>query len=308
MSTTSSLVTTRVTSSSRRAFRWRRWAPYLFSAPALIVHVSVILVPSLVTFGLSLFQWDGLSTPRYIGLGNFQHMFTDDRIFRVAFGNTVKWTLLFLTIPVAMGLISALLISAVRAGQMFYRTVFYLPATLASIVVGRLWQWIYHPFSGLNSLLQQIGLGALALNWLSNPAIALYAVAFADNWRWWGFLSVTFLAALSQIDPTLHESAALDGANTWQRFWFITLPLLRPTLIFVWLTTTLSSFQVFDMIFVITRGGPGNSSQSLATWIYFQFINSFNAGYASSIATMTTLMLSAVIAAYVYLRIKGWEV
>jgi raffinose/stachyose/melibiose transport system permease protein len=292
----------------RRAGRWRRLAPYLFSAPALILHVSVILIPSLVTFGLSLFQWDGLSTPKFIGLGNFHTMFTEDRIFRIAFTNTVKWTLLFLVVPVAMGLFSALMIAAIRVGQMAYRTMYYLPATMASIVVGRLWLWIYNPFTGLNVLFQQAGLGLLALNWLSSPNIALYAVAFADNWRWWGFLSVTFLAALSQIDPVLHEAAALDGAGTLQRFWYITLPLLRPTLIFVWLTTILASFQVFDMLFVMTKGGPGNSSQSLATWIYFQFINSFNAGYASSIAAMTTLMLSAVIVGYIYLRMRGWEV
>ena len=299
-----------VKTAPRRTRRRRNWTLYLFLVPALIVHASVVAIPALITVGASLFKWDGLSVATFIGLQNFRDILTGDQIFRTAFGNNLKWMGLFLTIPVAMGLGSALLITGLKSGrlQLFYRTAFYLPATIASIVVGRIWQWVYHPFFGLNSVLVQNGLGMLALNWLSNPQIALYSVAFADNWRWWGFLSIVFLTALSQIDPILYESAALDGANVMQRIRFITLPLLRPTLIFVGLTTILNSFQSFDMVYILTNGGPGNASQLVSTYTYFQFIMMFSSGYASAIAVTITLILSVVIFAYIYLRQKGWEI
>jgi raffinose/stachyose/melibiose transport system permease protein len=293
---------------ARRPARRRRWAPFLFLVPALVLHASVVAIPSILTLGASLFQWDGLSDPSFIGLENFRRILSEDQIFKTAFTNNLKWTLLFLTVPVVLGLGSALLITGIKRGQLFFRTIFYLPATVASIVVGRIWQWIYNPFFGLNTVLVSAGLGAFALNWLSDPSLSLYSVAFADNWRWWGFLSIVFLTALTQIDPTLYESAALDGANTWQRIWYITLPLLRPTLVFVGLTTILGSFQTFDMIYILTQGGPGNASQMVSTYIYFQFINMFSSGYASAIAVMVTLILSIIIVSYIYLRQRGWEI
>src|SRR5207302_6007557 len=120
---------------------------------------SVVAIPSILTLGASFFKWDGLSAPNFIGLENFRYMLTEDQIFKTAFTNNIKWTVLFLTVPVALGLGSALLITGIKRGQLFYRTVFYLPATVASIVVGRIWQWVYNPFFGVNTLIVSACLG-----------------------------------------------------------------------------------------------------------------------------------------------------
>ncbi len=295
-------------SAVRRRIDRKKLTALLFVAPALLLHIGVVAGPSLFTFVLSLFKWNGIGRMTYIGLGNFRQMFTDDRIFRIAVSNNVKWTIMFLTVPVALGLGAAVLIGNVKRGGMIYRTLYYLPATIATVVVARMWLWIYNPFIGINTLLQSLGLNFLALDWLSDRNLALYAVAIADNWHWWGFLCIMFLAALTQIDNTLYEAARVDGANAWQAFWHVTVPSIRPTIVFVMLMTTLWSFLVFDLVFLITRSGPGNATTTLATWIYFQAVSNLSSGYASALATMTTLMLSLVIAGYVWVRMKGWEV
>jgi raffinose/stachyose/melibiose transport system permease protein len=289
------------------AFTSRRYAPYLFLAPAIFLSVLVVIVPLLFTFGIAFTEWDGMGISEFVGLANFVEILTEDRIFGVALRNNLIWTALALTIPVTMGVVGATLIHGLKGSGILYRTLYYIPVIIASIVVGRLWQWLYHPFFGINDALKSAGLDQFALRWLSDPNIALYSVAAAEIWRWWGFVLVIFVAALGQIDPELYEAASLDGANAWQRFLSLTLPLLRPTFVFVWLISILGSFQVFDLIFVMTDSGPGNATRTLATYIYYQFNNNFRAGYASAIAVLITLMMTFVIGGYLYLRRKGLE-
>lgn len=284
----------------------RHYAPYVFIAPALILSLFVVLIPLITTFAMSFTEWDGLSAPTFIGLDNFSELFVHDQTFVIALRNNLIWTALALTIPVTMGVVSATLIHSLKGSGVVYRTLYYVPVIIASIVVGRLWQWLYHPFFGVNDTLKAIGLDVIALRWLSDPNIALYSVAGAEIWRWWGFVLVIFVAALGQIDPELYEAASLDGANAWQRFTGLTLPLLRPTFVFIWLISILGSFQVFDLIFVMTDSGPGNATRTLATYIYFQF-NNFRAGYASAIAVIITLMMTVVIGGFLYLRRRGLE-
>jgi raffinose/stachyose/melibiose transport system permease protein len=289
----------------------RRWlVPWLFAAPALTIHILVVAGPSLATFVMSFFDWDGLSVGSFIGFKNFSDTLTNDPTFWVAVTNNLKWMAIALTIPMALALTVALMVRSVRHGgiQVAYRTLFYIPATMAGVVVARIWQWIYHPFYGINVFLSTTPFSGLALGWLTDPNVAIYAVALADNWRYWGFLMVVFLAALHQIEPVLYESAQLDGANRRQIFLYITVPALRPTLVFLTLNTIIGSFLVIEMIFLMTLGGPGNSSQVLGMWIYQQAVLNFKPGAASAISVMTTLMLSAVIAGFVLLRKKGWNV
>ncbi len=296
------------TSATRR--RWkRRVTPWLFILPAVLIHLCVIGGPAIFTFVLSLTSWNGFTFGKFVGLGNYAQVFSDSTAL-LALGNNIKWTCLFLTIPIALGLGVALLISSLRSAgaQIAYRTIFYLPATVSGVVVGRLWQWIYDPFYGINTLLTSWGWTGLALSWLSDPNVALYAVANADNWRWWGYLMIIFLAAVSNVDPTLKEAAQLDGAGRARILWHVTLPSLRPTLIFVGLLTIIWSFQVIELIFIMTQGGPSNSTMTLAMWIYQQTIYNYSPGYASAIAVLMTAGLSLFIAGFVYLRHKGWDV
>jgi raffinose/stachyose/melibiose transport system permease protein len=303
----SPLLVTR-SSSRTRAQRRRRFRAWLFVLPALIASGGIVGIPSLFTVGLSFFSWSGLGAAHFIGFQNFVQLFTDDSVFVVAVEHVLIWTVWFLTIPVALGLGSALLVSRISRGQIAYRTIFYLPVTIASVVVSKIWQWLYDPVVGVDPVLQAHHLNFLAPNWLTSTHVVLVSIMIANTWAWWGFLSVLFLVALGQIDGTLYDSAKVDGANAWRSFRFVTLPLLRPTLIFIGLLTTLWSFITFDYPYLMTQGGPAHASETLSTWMYFNLINMSQAGYAASIATTTTGFLLVVIACYVYVRIRGWEV
>ena len=285
-----------------------RRSGWWFILPALIINLLVVGIPSVASFGLSLFNWNGIGAAHFIGLQNFRQLFTNDPVFVGAIVHVLKWTAFFLTVPVALGLGSAVLITRINRGQIVYRTILYVPVTIASVVVANTWSWLMDPILGVNSILQAHGLGFIALGWLTDPNIALYSVMFANAWAWWGFLCILFLTGLGQIDQGLYEAARVDGASQWKMFRRITLPLLRPTLVFVGLLTTLWSFTTFDYPYIMTQGGPAHSTDTLATWMYFNLINYSSAGYASAIAVCTTGFLLVVIAAYVYTRFRGWEV
>lgn len=296
------------TATLHRGRRLRRVVlPYGFVLPAFCVHLLIVGIPSLVTLGLSLFAWSGLNSPSFAGLANYQQLIGDG-VFRQAVAHVVEWTAFFLVVPMVMGLGTALLLRGVGRGQVVYRTVYYLPVTMASVVVGRLWQWLYDPFSGLTALLHQHGIGWMGAVTLANPRLSLWMVAFANNWAWWGFLTVMFLTGLGQIDREVLESATIDGASSVRRLWHILLPLLRPTIVFVVLLSTLWSFTTFDYPFLMTGGGPGHATEMLSTWMWFQLVDMNNPAYASTIATSTTILLLVVIAGYVYVRLRGWEV
>jgi raffinose/stachyose/melibiose transport system permease protein len=281
---------------------------YMLLAPALLIHVAVVGIPSILTLAFSTLDWNIIGPMRFIGLANFREIFADDHVFRMAFVNNVRWLIFFLTVPMVLGMAAALVLSHIERGQIIYRTVLFLPYILSSVIVGRLFQSLYHPFYGINLILEAWGLDGLTRTWLGDPNVALYAVATASTWHWWPFPMVVFLGALQQIDRTLYESASIEGADGWQSFRYVTLPLLRPTLIFLLLMTLIWGFMTFDYIYVMTKGGPGNSTEVMATWIYTQAVDFRRAGYASALAVMLGLITAGVIAGYTYLRRRGWEV
>ncbi len=286
----------------------RRWlVGALFLAPALLLHLCVVGIPALVTFGLALTNWDGLKAPQFVGLANFVEIFTRDDVFARAFTNNLRWLGVFLTLPVMLGLLAAILTSGVGRIQLLYRTVYFLPYIFPAAVVARMFNYLYHPFYGVNRIFKQVGLNALVHPWLGDPNIVLYAVLFASFWHFWGFDFLVFLSALQQIDRALYECAATEGANRFEVFRYITLPLLRPTLVFILLITTLWSFNAFDYVYIMTQGGPAHASEVMATWIYGAAVADRRAGYASALAVMLTLISSGVIGAYIYLRRKGLE-
>jgi raffinose/stachyose/melibiose transport system permease protein len=286
---------------------WRRRG-WLFVLPALVINVLIVGLPSMSSFVLSLYNWSGIGTAKFIGFSNFVQLFGHDPVFIEAIEHVLIWTAFFLTVPVCLGLLSAVMLTRVKRFRIFYRTVFYVPVTIASVVVATTFGWLMNPIVGLNSYFQAHGLGFLAIGWLTNPGIALYSVMIANTWAWWGFLSILFIVGLGQIDPTLYDAARVDGAGSWRIFSRVTLPLLRPTLIFVGLLTTLWSFTTFDYPYLMEQGGPGHATETLATWMYYNLIDGSAAGYASAIAVSTTAFLLIVIVGYVVTRLRGWEV
>jgi raffinose/stachyose/melibiose transport system permease protein len=251
---------------------------------------------------MSFYKWDGLGTSEFIGLANFKEVLFADRVFWIAFFNNLKWAAMFMTVPIAMGLVVGFLLTTAGRFRIFYMGLFFVPVILSRVVVARLWAWLMNPFYGVNKVFKGLGLDSFTQSWLGNPKIALYSVAFVDNWAWWGFVMVIFMAAYQQIDPTYYEAAALDGASRYRTFIHITIPLIRPTLWFILLLTAMWSFKAFDFIYILTQGGPGNATELLTTWLYKEGILNFRAGYASALAVILLLISGGIILGFFRLQ------
>ena len=264
----------------------RHIIPYLFILPAFLIHVCIVTAPSLSTLVMSLYDWNGMGNAKFIGLQNFKEIFRDPLV-KLSIVHNIQWLLVFITIPLILGFSIAIIVSQLRRGQMFFRTVYFIPYVISAAVAGRIWTAYMNPYYGLNQIFAQLGWEGLSKTlWLGNPKIALYAVAFVDNWHWWGFIMVLFLGALQQVDPTLYEAARVDGANRWQELWHVSIPGIRPTIAFVLIMTIMWSFLTFDYVYIMTNGGPANSTEIMATYIYKNAFVKYRAGYANALCVI----------------------
>lgn len=298
-----------ITGKQRRATDWRRAiVPWLFLLPLLIINLVVVLGPSVGSIFYAFTEWSGVGPAKFVGLANFQRML-GDRVFRLAFVNNLKWTLLFLTVPIFMGLLGATLLAQIKRYQLLFRIVYFIPYVLASVVVAQIWRYILHPTFGIGVLLSnRWGWDWINIKFFADRNVVLYAIAFVDNWHFWGFLVILYLAAMQAVDIELYESARLEGANRWQEFRYITLPGIRPTLVFTILMITIWSFLVFDYIYQLTQGGPAHASEVLATEVYSAAFARFEVGYAAAIGLSISVICGSVVLGFVYLRRRGWEV
>ena len=281
---------------------------WLFVLPILIVNVVVVIGPSVSAFYYSMTNWSGVGAAQFIGLENFRRIIFDDLSYREAFVNNLIWLAFFLTVPFAMALLAASLLAPIKKGALFFRTALFIPYVLPSVVVAGIWRNLLSPTLGVGVQLEKIGIAGLNHAWLGRSDTALLTVAFVDNWRFWGFLMVLFLAAMQNISPDLYEAARLDGANRWQEFWFVTLPGIRPTIALMILMVSIWSFLVFDYVWILTGGGPAGSSEVLGTLVIKNAFNRFQAGYAAAIGLTMSFFAGVVITIFVILRRRGWEV
>jgi raffinose/stachyose/melibiose transport system permease protein len=267
-------------------------APWLFLAPAALIFAIVLVYPMAYSSWLSLFRWDGVSPDRlWVGLGNYVELFTRNRVFWIALKNNVIWSLLSLVVPTGIGLALALALEGRFRGSAFFRSVFYFPAILSMSIVGLIWSWMYHPSLGLvNQLLEVLGLSGLERNWLSDPKISLYSVFAAAAWHTAGLPMLLFLAGLQTISREVLDAARIDGAGRFQRFWYVTFPLLRETTMVVVAITAINSLKVYDIIYVMTYGGPANRTQVLGSWMYFLTYNHNEVGLGTAIAVILFLL------------------
>ncbi len=285
----------------------RRVVPWLFVAPILAVNIAVVVGPTLSAFYYSMTDWNGIRPATWVGLANFQELATDNS-FRHAFSNNLIWLLMFLTVPIAMSLAAASLLGPVRRGAIVYRMALFIPYVLPSVVTAALWRGLFSPDRGIPALLTKAGIPGFDRAFLGDPKTVLPAIAFVDNWHWWGFLMVLFLAAMQNIPPDLYESARLDGASRWQEFRDVTLPGIRPTFVFMILMTTIWSFLTFDYIWILTQGGPAGASEVLAVLVFKEAFSNFNAGYASAIGLTLSFFVGINIGIFIVLRRRGWEI
>jgi len=257
-------------------------AAYLFILPSFLGFAVFLLVPMIMSAGLSLYDWELLRPPAFIGLDNYYDL-ARDPLFKTVLFNTAYYAfgLVPLNIVVSLGL--ALWLNTKLRGLTFYRLAFFLPVVTVTVAVSLIWKWMYEPRVGIiNSALAMVGISGP--NWLADPLWAMPALIILGLWKGFGYNMVLFLAGLQGIPATLYEAAMIDGANGWQRFWKITLPLLSPAMFLAVILTVISSFQIFDQAYIMTAGGPSNATNTIVLYIFQNGFQFFKMGYASAIA------------------------
>ncbi|HTF53877.1 MAG TPA: sugar ABC transporter permease [Pseudonocardia sp.] len=268
--------------------------------PLIVINVLVVLGPSVFALYSSFTEWSGTGAARWVGLANYAELAGDPE-FHAALWHNILWTAFFLVVPMAMGLFGAFALTRIRRFRLLFRVVYFVPYIVASVVTAAIWQ---------NLLSPDVGLGKVAgLNFFGSTTLALPTVAFVNNWAWWGFLVVVFLAAMQGVDPHLYEAAALDGAGPFRQFWSVTLPSIRPTFMFLGLMTIIWSFLSFDYVYVLTQGGPAGTTDVLSTLLYREAFASLRAGYASAIGVVMALISGVVVGVYLVMRSrKAWAI
>lgn len=282
--------------------RWggiRRVPPviWFFLLIPLVLELAWVFWPAINSFYISLTKWNGAGVPEFIGLKNFQNLFSDP-IFMTALINNVIWVVGFGGLSIVIGLSLAVALNKPRRGVGFYRSAIYLPMVFSLAVTGLFWRLLYQPDGAVNTILGAVGLSSVQKQWLADPKTALYAVLIAAVWRQCGYIMVLYLAGLKGVDPTLEEAAAVDGASAWQRFWRIVMPQLRGVNAVVFAVTVIDSLRTFDIVWSMTRGGPYNSTQLLSTYMYQTAFTTVDLGYGSAIAVVIFLLAIVFIITY----------
>jgi ABC-type sugar transport system permease subunit len=276
---------------------------WLLLIPSLIVILGITLWPILSTFFLSFLNAPtGIHQVRtFVGLGNYLDLLKD-QTFWETIGRTLYFTVISVGLELVLGLAIAQLIQSRPWGWQFLRISLIVPWAVPTIVNGAMWRWIYSgDFGALNGLLKQLGLINHYVPWLSLPGMAMNLVIIADIWHTMPFVALVLQAALANLPDDLDEAAAVDGANAWQRFWQIRIPLLRPAILVALIIRTVDAFRVFDIVYIITSGGPAYRTLTIT---YLTYLNSFSFGKQGTGAALSFLIsLVTIIMALVYIRL-----
>ncbi len=285
------------------AFRRGRWFGYIYGGPVIIAFLIFNLYPMVLGLYLSFTKWDILSPPTFIGLGNWADLLKDDLLWR-AIAQTLYYAVASVTGATALSIALAVALNQRLKTIGFYRTFFFLPAVTSLVAIAMVWRWIYNTeFGVLNAFLGSLGINPV--NWLGDPVLAMPAVILMSIWRSAGFNTVLFLAGLQGVPQEYYEAAEIDGASRWDRFVHITLPLISPTTFFVVVNGLIGSWQVFDQVYILTRGGPLLSTVTVVYLIYSNGFEWYKTGYASAMAYGLFLIIIALTAIQFRLQ-KRW--
>lgn len=279
-----------------------------FLLPPLLLFGGAVLLPIVQSVFLSLYSWDGITDREFVGLANYRHMLGADPTFWTAFTNQLGYLAICLVLQLGGALLVASLLLTITRGREVVKVLYLLPAVISTVAIGLLFQRIYSydPVGLLNGILDRVGLGSLSRPWLSDIHTVLAAVSAPEGWRFVGLYTIIVYAALLAVPRELEEAARLDGANAWQVFTKIRFPYIRP----VWVTTTIMAttfaLRGFDIPFLLTNGGPGQSSELVTTYMYKTAFTSTNYGYASAMSVFIVLeCLVAVGLIYLLLNRKA---
>jgi raffinose/stachyose/melibiose transport system permease protein len=269
----------------------------VFLIPGIIAFLIIIIIPFLINIGISFTKWSGVRQPVWIGLSNYQRLIGDS-VFWLSFRNDLILLVAMTVVPVIVGLLLATFLFDYitnNFGQQvssFFRAGFYLPQVLPSAVIGIVWAWILEPDWGVvNYVLRSLGLSALTRNWLGDPSTALLAVMVVTVWFQIGYPVVIFMAALQRVEPELLEAASMDGASWFQKFYYITIHLIRPEILVVILTTTIYTLKIFGQVWVLTGGGPGNATSVPSYYAYKNFFETQQVGYGSTVSLAMAVII-----------------
>jgi raffinose/stachyose/melibiose transport system permease protein len=286
---------------------WKWFKAMLFVLPALACYIIFSTVPIINTIQLSFYNWNGASVGmKFIGFENYKEIFTDP-IFWKALSHNIFWIVFTIVIPVMLGFFLAVLLNqkAVKF-RLIFKVTYFMPAVVSLVAVGVVWDWIYDPTFGiLNRALKAIGLSVIAFNWLGNPSTVLFALLIAGSWTYYGFCMVIYIAAYSGIDTTYTEVALIEGANPFQTFIYVIVPLLRSTTTLLILNSLIGSFKVFDIVYVMTRGGPFYSSEVISTYMFRTAFNFNEVGKGAAISVVLAVFIA--ICSVVYMRYSERE-
>lgn len=291
----------------RGAARREALTGYLFILPTYIGFLMFVLGPVIASLGLSFYDWDLLAqkAPRFVGTQNFANLAQDTRLL-TAFRNTLLFVLGAVGLEVSLAVVLAVAVQSVRSRPLTYflRTAFFLPLTLSGAAVAVVLSYLFQKeFGVINYYLALMGFERIP--WLNAPGWSLVAVIFAATWRSLGFNFIIFVAGVQNISREMYEAAEIDGANAWHKFWSVTIPLLSPTMLFVTVIGVIGALQVFEQPFVMTRGGPGDSSRTVVMIIYESAFQNLAIGYGAAIASLLFLLIMALTVLQFWLS-KRW--
>lgn len=279
-----------------------RLTAYAFLAPNFIGFVAFTLIPILVACGLCFVKWDFANPLEYVGMKNLLKLFRDDG-FQISLWNSIYFTVVSVPLTIVCSLLLALLVHRKLQGIKLFRTLFFFPYISSMVAVAVVWNMLYHPTMGpINQFLRMIGIHNPP-GWTSSVVWALPAVILMCVWKQVGYYMIIYLAGLQSIPEYLHEAATIDGANAWQRFRYVTLPMLTPSTFFICVLVIINSLKIFDPIVIMTDGGPGRATNTLVYYIYYQAFTLFKFGYASAIAM--ALLVIVLVSTIIQFRLES---
>lgn len=278
-------------------------APWLFLAPGLLFFAFYVVYPIFQSFNLSLYEWDGLGEPAYVGLRHYEDLyweFQDRDAFYVSLGNNLIWLFMYL-LAIPAGLFIALFLNQTVTGIRLYKSLFFFPFVISQVVVGLVFSWFYDPTFGLlNVVLGAFGLGPV--NMLGDENLVTYGIIIAGLWPQTAYCMILYLTGLNAVDPEQIEAGRLDGAKGWCMLWYVVLPQLRPATFIAFVVTIIGALRSFDLISIMTEGGPFGSSRVLAYYMFEVALSEygFRMGYGAAIAVVLFLIMLCFISYFLW--------
>jgi putative chitobiose transport system permease protein len=270
--------------------RRKAYTPYLFLLPALAFMGVFLFYPIIDVFRLSFTDYNMITEANFTGLENYRNLFNDP-LFWKTLTNSFIYLIGVVPILVVAPIFLAILVNHKLAGIKWFRAAYYIPVVTSMVVVGIMWKWLYQGNGILNYILQTLGLINNQINWLTDPQIALFAVMAVTVWKGLGYYMVIYLSGLQSIPQELYEVSDIDGASWWQKQLHVTIPLLKPSIMLVSILSSIAAMKVFTEVYVMTKGGPLNSSKTLVYYIYEEAFENLTLGYAAAMGFVLFIVI-----------------